>query len=77
MGDKLDVRDTEYIWCTAVVKLKIECVNRPPVLAVHYEGWNNYYDEFLATNSQRVAKLGTYTKRTDIPKYQLRNQNSM
>lgn len=36
-GDKVDVRDTEYIWCVGVVELKITTQNRPPLLYIHYE----------------------------------------
>lgn len=36
-GDKVDVRDTEYIWCTGVIELKISTLNRLPLLYVHYE----------------------------------------
>ena len=55
VGDKLDVRDTEYVWCKAVVELKIVSQNRQPLLYVHYEGWNRKYDEYLYINSARIA----------------------
>lgn len=59
------------------VKIKIESPNKEPLLVVHYEGWNKYYDEIIKQNSQRIAPLGFYTNRLDIPKYQLKNDNSM
>lgn len=77
VGDRIDVRDTEYIWCQGTVKIKIECPNREPLLVVHYEGWNKYYDEIIKQNSPRVAPHGTYTTRRDIPRYSLKNENSM
>jgi hypothetical protein len=36
-GDKIDVRDTEYIWCSGEVELKIYTLNRSPLLYIHYE----------------------------------------
>jgi hypothetical protein len=36
-GDKVDVRDTEYVWCIGTVELKITTVNHPPLLYIHFE----------------------------------------
>lgn len=36
-GDKVDALDTEYIWCKAVVELKITAKGRAPLLFIHYE----------------------------------------
>jgi hypothetical protein len=36
-GDKIDVRDTEYVWCIATVELKITSHNHIPIYYVHYE----------------------------------------
>jgi hypothetical protein len=36
---------------------------------IHKEGFSNEWDELLYRNSPRVAVAGTYTNRTDIPKY--------
>ena len=41
------MRDTEYIWCVGIVKIKIESPNRDPMLVIQYEGWNKYFDEIL------------------------------
>ena len=49
----------------------IESISHEPVVAIHYEGWNMWYDEFLPLNSPRVARLGFYTSRNDIPKYKM------
>jgi hypothetical protein len=73
----LDVRDTEYIWCRGTIKMKIETPNRDPLIIVHYEGWNRYYDEVLPINSNRIAPAGLYSAREDIPRYQLKTENSM
>jgi hypothetical protein len=57
--------------------MKIESPNRMPLLIIHYEGWNKYYDEIVPINSPRIAPFGLYTSREDIPKYQLKSMNSM
>ena len=36
-GQKVDVRDTEYIWCSGEVELKISTLNRPVLLYIHYQ----------------------------------------
>jgi hypothetical protein len=36
-GQKLDVRDTEYVWCVGQVELKITSLTHPPLYYVHYE----------------------------------------
>ena len=36
-GDKVDVRDTEYIWCSGVIELKISSMDHNPLFYVHYE----------------------------------------
>jgi hypothetical protein len=77
VGAKVDLRDTEYIWCEGTVKIKIECPEREPLLIVHYEGWNKFYDEIIKQNSHRVAPHGFYTSRKDLPRYSLKNENSM
>ena len=71
------MRDTEYIWMQGTVKIKIECANKEPLLVIHYEGWNKYYDELIKVNSSRLAPFGSYSERKDIPKYYLKNDNSM
>lgn len=69
MGDKVDVRSLDYVWCTGTIKLIIEQINRDPLLVIHKEGFANEWDELLYRNSPRVAVYGSYTKRNDIPKY--------
>lgn len=77
VGDKVDIRDTEYIWCVGIVKIKIESPAREALLVVHYEGWNKYYDEIVKQTSNRLAPYGTYSSRLDIPRYLLKDANSM
>lgn len=72
-GDKLDVCDTENIWCKATVELIIKTGNRKDLLYIHYEGWNRKYDEYIYIDSHRIAPLGLYTSRTDIPVYRMLN----
>lgn len=69
----MDVCDTEYIWCKATVELVVKCANRKDLLYLHYEGWNRKYDEFMYIDSHRVAPLGLYTNRRDIPVYRMLN----
>ena len=69
VGDKVDIRDTEYLWLSGSIKFKIECAGKDPLLVVHYDGWNNYYDEIIKQTSTRLAPVGMYTMRKDIPKY--------
>ncbi len=57
--------------------MTIESPAREPLLVVHYEGWNKYYDEIIKQSSPRLAPYGLYTSRKDIPKYYLKEQNSM
>lgn len=73
-GDKVDVFDTELIWCKATVELVIKTANRKDLLYLHYEGWNRKYDEYIYVDSHRVAPAGLYTDRTDIPKYRMSSQ---
>jgi hypothetical protein len=77
VGEKVDVRDTEHIWCVGLVELKISTLKRPPLLYIHYEGWNRKYDEYLYLTSKRLAPYGIYTKRTDIPRYYMCPQANM
>ena len=65
----MDALDTEYIWCQAVVDLKIEAGNGKTMLLIHYEGWSRKYDELLTEDSSRLAPKGFYTNREDIPRY--------
>ncbi len=48
-GQKLDVLDTEHIWCQALVELKLQVSeSEVPLLLIHYDGWSRKFDEFLS-----------------------------
>lgn len=72
-GEKLDVCDTEYIWCKATVEVVVKSTQRRDLLYLHYEGWNRKYDEYMYIDSHRIAPLGLYTERRDIPVYRMVN----
>jgi hypothetical protein len=70
IGDRIDVRDTEYIWCSgAVEKILRSKYNCADLYYVHYDGWSRCYDEYIPADSDRIAPLKFYTSRSDIPKY--------
>lgn len=61
-GQRIDVLDTEHIWCSAVIELKVQADGcREPLLLVHYEGWTRKYDEWVMQDSKRLALSGFYT----------------
>lgn len=66
---KIDVRDTEYIWCKGTIEKVVHTQKKAKLLYIHYEGWNRYYDEFIWENDERLAPVGLYTERKDIPEY--------
>lgn len=81
----MDIRDTELIWCKAIIKkifvkgddsrwseskrLRIESI------LIHYIGWSNIYDEIIPISSNRLAEYRFYTSRKDIPYYDLCEDN--
>lgn len=71
-GMWIDVRDTLNVWCKAIVTEIIHPKGSDSkILKVHYLGWSTIYDEFIPSNSSRVARVGTYTEKEDIAKYQM------
>ncbi len=38
-------------------------------LLIHYLGWHEKYDEIISLDSPRIAKLGFYSLRKNIPMY--------
>ena len=52
----------------------IEIVNQEPLLVVRFNGLLGHSDEIIVKSSGRLAKLGTYTGRSDIPKYEKSDQ---
>lgn len=63
VGTKLDVKDTESVWCVGTIKEVIINKNHKETLLIHYEGWDKLYDEYICVNSSRLAPLGFFTKR--------------
>lgn len=69
VGQKIDVMDGDSVWCVAVVKEVHQNERHARTLLVHYEGWDGANDEFICENSPRLARLGFYTSRADVPKH--------
>ncbi|CAD8075419.1 unnamed protein product [Paramecium primaurelia] len=65
INQKVDIMDQQFIWCVATIKQ----IGKKE-LFIHYDGWGKEYDEFIPLQSNRIAPLGLYTSREDIPKYQ-------
>lgn len=40
-GDKIDIKDTEHVWCIGTIELKISSQNHYPLLYIHYEVSDN------------------------------------
>lgn len=68
VGTKLDVLDTEGVWCKGEVKLVVDYGDKAPMLLIHYLGWDSRYDELICKTSDRVAPEGFYTSK-NIPRY--------
>lgn len=69
-SDIIDVRDTEGIWCSAMIK-DIVKIGEISCLLIHYIGWSNLYDEVIEVGSQRMATHRFYTGRSKLPRYEL------
>mmetsp|Transcript_21900 Transcript_21900/g.19442 ORF Transcript_21900/g.19442 Transcript_21900/m.19442 type:complete len:218 (+) Transcript_21900:164-817(+) len=65
----IDVRDKEYIWCKARIMGVLEEKNKPNSIIIHYLDWYKKFDETIPLNSHRIARVGYYTDRNDIPSY--------
>jgi hypothetical protein len=68
VGDQVDVRDTENVWCVGDIK-SIVTIKQEKYVYIHYEGWNPAYNEYIPFDHERLAALGFYTSRGDIPRY--------
>ena len=66
----VDIRDTEHIWCSGIVK-RVLVVNGAESLLIHYSGWSSLYDEVIPKKSQRLANYRFYTGRKGIPRYEI------
>jgi hypothetical protein len=54
------VRDTEHIWCKARI-LHIFKNNDKIDILVHFEGWDEIYNEVINTTSQRLAPYNFFS----------------
>lgn len=68
VGDQIDVRDTENVWCIGEIKA-IVTIKQENYVYIHYEGWNQAYNEYIPFDHERLASPGFYTNRKDIPRY--------
>lgn len=68
-GMKIDVKDTEGIWCEGTVK-NVMNIEKSKILLVHFDRWDSFYDELIPLDSERLAPEGTFTKR-NILRYKL------
>lgn len=62
-GGFIDVLDTENIWCEAEIKGIYKNRNHADTYHIHYIGWQTRYDEYICSNSERLAPYGMYTKK--------------
>lgn len=61
-GQKLDVKDTENIWCLAtVVEASITRVY------IHYDEYHKKYDEWILLTSERIARFRSMTAHIVCP----------
>jgi len=63
LEQKVDVLDTESIWCIGIVKQIHRFAGHKTIVKVHYQGWSEVYDEYICLNSPRLANLGFVTSR--------------
>lgn len=68
-GTRIDVRDTDYVWCTGRIYRTVNKLQEKKMkwMIVKYDKFNK--KEEFPENSPRIAPLGFYTARKDIPRY--------
>ena len=76
IDSKIDVRDSEYVWCIGKIKAVMQFSCSPKYIYVHYEGVDKVFDEYFSEGSDRIAPLGFYTNRNDIPRYILNSSGN-
>ena len=75
IGVKVDIRDTELIWCKGEIKdIYYKKDNEVEAVLVHYTQWHKMYDEVIYFPSSRIAPLDFFTNRADISCYTLHQQ---
>lgn len=55
IDSKVDVRDTNHIWCVGKIGLIIEQMNKDTLYVVHFEGKPASEDEVIQKTSERLA----------------------
>ena len=69
VGDLVDVRTPEYVWCEGIVRrLIFKPETRLKVALIHYTGLPNCFDDEICLRSSRIARHKFFTDRQDIPK---------
>lgn len=69
VGQKVDVRSFEYVWCVGVIKkILYKQETRSKVLSIHYEGFPTEFNESISENSSRLARYRFYTGRKGTPR---------
>ena len=68
-GMRIDAKDTEGIWCAASIKTILNTEKNRLVL-VHFDRWDEFFDELIPIDSTRLAPEGLFTNR-DILRYKL------
>lgn len=72
VGDRIDVRDPDFIWCRAIIRKIFFLRGNPESILIHYEKWNKIYDEVINVPTHRIANLDFYSTRKDISRYDSR-----
>jgi hypothetical protein len=68
VGMRLDVRDEDYVWCVGRVRKVVQGRHgRSPCILVQFLFSRNH--AFLNSDDERVAMLGSYTNRIEVPHY--------
>ena len=65
VGQWIDVKDTEGYWLEAQVIEK-----RPMEIKIHYNSWEDRWDEWLGVESDRIAPFRTYTIQNPNSRFQ-------
>ena len=69
VGDKVDIRCLDYVWCVGTITLIVEQIDKEPLFNINKEGFSDEWDELMYRNSPRLAAYETYTSRNDLPKF--------
>ena len=67
---QVDVRDTDYVWCTGKVQRTVNKFQDRKVKYVVIKFDKSTKKEEIAESSPRLAPRGFFTSREEIPKYE-------